>query len=267
MEKAPQPYWDALWEGGALPGPVDPADGSLGNHVNLRLHGLFTELFAPPRAAGARLLEIGCASSAWLPYFARHQGFAVTGIDFSPPGCDAARRLLEREGVAGDVVCADFRNPPARLLGAFDAAVSFGVLEHFTDPEGVVRSFRDFLAPGGLLVTIVPNLAGAVGRLMRLLDPVDFSRHVVLTPERLGDCHRAAGLVGVSCRPFLSANFCIVRTGQLRPRGAATAARYLLWWASKAAWALERRRPAAPPRASTAPYLVCVGRRPRPAAP
>ncbi len=263
MEKAPQSYWNALWEGGTLPAPIDPGNRSLGNHVNRRFDELFTELLAPQRAAGARLLEIGCANSSWLPAFARHHGFAVTGIDFSPPGCDAARRILARDGVPGEVVCADFRDPPARLQGAFAAAVSFGVLEHFTNSEEVVRSFSRFLAPGGLLVTIVPNLAGAIGQLMRLLDPVDFSRHIVLTRERLATCHRGAGLQSVACRPFLSANFGIVRTGHLRPRPLATAIRYLLWWASKAAWALERRRPVATPRESLASYLVCVGRRPR----
>jgi SAM-dependent methyltransferase len=262
MEKAPQPYWDALWEGGALPAPLDPGDLSLGNHVNRRFFELFQATLAPRRAAGGRLLEIGCANSSWLPVFARHLGFAVSGIDFSPPGCDAARRILKRDGVHGEVVCADFREPPPLLQGAFDAAVSFGVLEHFTDPEDAVRNFGRFLAPGGVLVTIVPNLAGAVGRLMRRLDPVDFSRHIVLARARLAACHRGAGLDNVVCRPFLSANFCIVRTDHLRPRPLATAARYLFWWLSKAAWALERRHPGAAPRASLAPYLVCVGRRP-----
>lgn len=92
MEKAPQPYWDALWSGGSLPAPLDPGDRSLGNHVNRRFHELFAEVLAPRRATGASLLEIGCANSAWLPAFFRHHGFAVTGVDFSPPGCDAARR-------------------------------------------------------------------------------------------------------------------------------------------------------------------------------
>lgn len=66
--------------------------------------------------------------------------------------------------------------------------------------------------------------------------PADFSRHVVLTGERLAACRRASGLEDVVCRPFLSANFCIVPTAHLRP-GAA-------------------------PHESLAPYLVCVGRHP-----
>jgi len=262
VDKATRAHWDGLWEREPLPAPIDVDDRSLGNHPHLRFHALFTELFPAPRPAGARLLEIGCARSAWLPYFARRHGFAVAGIDYSEPGCDAARRLLAREGVAGEVACADFREPPAAFPGAFDAVVSFGVVEHFTDTAGTLAAFGRFLAPGGLLVTVVPNLAGWTGRLLRALNPADYARHVVVTSAALAAGCRDAGLAEVSCRPFLLANFSLVPVGHLRPAAAGVAARYLLWWASKAAWALERGVPGIAPGGALAPYLVCVARRP-----
>jgi cyclopropane fatty-acyl-phospholipid synthase-like methyltransferase len=39
--------------------------------------------FKEYHCAASRLLEIGCARSAWLPYFAQEFGIDVSGLDYS----------------------------------------------------------------------------------------------------------------------------------------------------------------------------------------
>lgn len=52
-------------------------------------------------------LEIGCARSRWLPYFAKEFGFEVSGIDYSEVGSQQATQILFNEGVQGNIVFAD----------------------------------------------------------------------------------------------------------------------------------------------------------------
>lgn len=56
-----------------------------------------------------------------------------------------------------------FFSPPASMLGKFDVVVTFGVVEHFIDTRACLDAMSQFLKPGGLLVTSIPNLAGWIG--------------------------------------------------------------------------------------------------------
>jgi hypothetical protein len=38
-------------------------------------------------------------------------------------------QILSKEGVRGEIVCADFFSPPGSMLEVFDVVISFGVLE------------------------------------------------------------------------------------------------------------------------------------------
>jgi SAM-dependent methyltransferase len=53
--------------------------------------------------------------------------------------------------------------------GGFDSVVCLNVLEHIRDDEGVLRGFRDCLAPGGHVLVLVPAHAALYGRIDRLV--------------------------------------------------------------------------------------------------
>jgi len=235
MDKAGITHWDGLWSENPLPFAWAPDRPGVKQYVPRRFDEYFTRLFIPLRpTAGKTLLEIGCASSASLPYFARQFGFAVTGIDYSEIGCRRARAVLERERVRGPVLCADLFNPPDSLLGKFDVVVSFGVVEHFQDTAGCIASLAKFLKPGGVLFTNIPNMTGAVGSLEKLLNRPLYDMHVPLDREALAEAHRAAGLTIVSCDYFLSTNFGVC--------GLTGLDRYTMsWWAKKIMLALFAR--------------------------
>jgi cyclopropane fatty-acyl-phospholipid synthase-like methyltransferase len=98
-DQAGRDYWDGVWTDTDLPTPVDPTDRDFRNYVNRRLAAYFDQALAT-LFPGARVLEVGCARSAWLPYFARRYPITVTGLDYSEPGCAAERELLRRAGLS-----------------------------------------------------------------------------------------------------------------------------------------------------------------------
>lgn len=262
-EKATQRYWESLWRAAALPRPVRPHGRGVNHFVDRAFHREFSALFAGRVRDSFRLLEAGCAQSAWLPYFAQEFGCAVTGIDYSPTGCERARRVLAAAGVSGDIVLGNFLEPPAALLGSFDAVVSFGVVEHFEDTAAVVAALARFLKPGGVLVATVPNMAGLVGRVQKALDREVFDLHRSLTPAGLAAAAAAAGLVAVSCRPFLLFNLGAVSIERLRPHPLLHGAcRLFFAGASRAVWAVQRFTGEHATHPRLAPYLWCNGTNP-----
>src|SRR5206468_5822487 len=100
---------------------------------------------------GARVLEIGCGRSPWLPFLARRFGCLVTGIDIEPHAARLARANLEGACVPGTIVCGDAFDPGAHpgLLRCFDLVYSMGVLEHFADPAERIARLARYLGPGG----------------------------------------------------------------------------------------------------------------------
>ena len=248
---------------GDLPPPVNPEGGSIWNHVNRRFHASFAEQLGGTRTEGKRLLEIGCARSPWLTYFARYYGFVVTGLDYSEDGVRLARALLARDGIAGSVVHADMFEPPADMIGAFDVVTSFGVMEHFDDTAHALAAASRFLRPGGVLLTEVPNLVGINGWLQKVLDRRVYDLHVALDCQRLEAAHARAGLEVLRCDYVVLTQFgaCNVNLLDEASIRRAVSERFLfgLKVASSMIWRLEDRLRLHPGRL-TAGYLLTAAR-------
>lgn len=143
-----------------------------------------------PTDPSKRFLEVGCATGRWLIYFHRTFGYAVTGCDYSETGCEMARQNLARAGMSAEVVQDDL----FRLQGRWDVIFSGGLVEHFTDAQGVLAKFTSLLNPGGFLVTVVPNLSGLSGAYHRWLKPETFTTHRVVTEAQLREWYGALDL-------------------------------------------------------------------------
>jgi 2-polyprenyl-3-methyl-5-hydroxy-6-metoxy-1,4-benzoquinol methylase len=262
-DRAGKAHWDATWRSGALPDPVDPALKDVWHYPQRQFHRSFEALF-PDRLAGRRLLEIGCARSPWLPYFASHFGADVTGLDYSEVGAALARQVLAAQGVSGEVHCADFFSPPQTLLGGFDVVTSFGVMEHFDDTAAALAAAARFLRPGGLLVTEIPNLVGAVGWLQKHLNRPVYDIHVPLDREALAHAHSQAGLRVVRCEYLALLQLGIVNLSGGRARRSVVRARleFIFRLLSAGVWKLDEwTGPHAPGRLA-AGYVLCAARLP-----
>lgn len=104
---------------------------------------------ALPMMAPGRMLEIGCASGAFMHQMAG-QGWQVQGIEFSEQAAQAAAQQGYRVH-AGPLETAP---PPAE---PFDLFVGWMVLEHLHDPVGGLQKLREWAKPGARLVISIPN--------------------------------------------------------------------------------------------------------------
>jgi SAM-dependent methyltransferase len=258
-DRAGQAYWNRVWAGhgtGQLPDPRAMT------HVERRFAAFFDSVLedSPPSST---FLEIGCANSIWLPYFAK-RGFRVTGIDYSDVGCAQTCARFEAAGVDVEIVCADAFSPPARLIEGFDVVFTLGVIEHFDDTAKAVAAISRFLRPGGILLTVVPNVRGANGIVQRVVNPRVLRMHVPLTPSALVQAHAGAGLLNVHARYFIPSNFGVINLNDLDPRARATRAKGVavrqLCRLSRAVWQLDRVLPLPTSRAF-AGYIIATARK------
>jgi 2-polyprenyl-3-methyl-5-hydroxy-6-metoxy-1,4-benzoquinol methylase len=209
-----------------------------------------------------RLVELGCARSIWLPYFASELGYRVTGVDYSERGCELARAALASADTQADVVLADFFDPPAELRGQFDAVFSLGVAEHFDDTTGCISAFARFLGPNGKMITIVPNMTGMIGFLQKHLNRPVYDKHVPLDSVGLSNAHHEAGLRVLDSGYLISTNFGIVSLEGIPKNSASWVAKRLftaaLGRASLLAWLTESHLSPVRPLAA---YVYCVAER------
>jgi 2-polyprenyl-3-methyl-5-hydroxy-6-metoxy-1,4-benzoquinol methylase len=112
----------------------------------------------PPLPPG-RLLEVGCASGAFLHRMALH-GWQVEGIEYSANAAAAASAL----GYPVHVGALETAPAPPQ---AFDLVVGWMVLEHLHDPIAGLRKLKAWSRPGAWLVLSVPNARSLEFRLFK----------------------------------------------------------------------------------------------------
>lgn len=140
-----------------------------------------------PSLTPGRMLEVGCASGAFLHQMAS-QGWQVQGIEFSAKAAQAAAQLGYRVH-AGPLETAPPPDEP------FDLIVGWMVLEHLHDPIGGLQKLREWAKPGAWLVLSVPNTASLEFRLFKeKLYALQLPNHLYhFTPETLGRVLQAGG--------------------------------------------------------------------------
>jgi methionine biosynthesis protein MetW len=107
--------------------------------------------FIPPNAR--RILEVGCGRGGFAELLRKTRDVHVTAIEpFEAAAAEAESRV--------DVLIrADAEDGIAQLAPqSFDCIVFNDVLEHLSNPEGVLVAVREVLRPGGVVVASIPNM-------------------------------------------------------------------------------------------------------------
>lgn len=163
---------------------------------------LLTQFMDEPGVTGPiDVVELGCAPGRML--LELHQLRPTNryrGIELTPGGLRMAETRLAAAGVRAELHLGDARDVQIPLS---DLAVSFGLVEHFTEPAEIVYHHRRLLRRGGVGAVTIPNYAHPmVASLVTRFSPETAASHYfeVMSKEAL---HKA----------FVDAGFSQVRSG------------------------------------------------------
>jgi 2-polyprenyl-3-methyl-5-hydroxy-6-metoxy-1,4-benzoquinol methylase len=147
MKLSEYEYWDSVYTDLKLPRCFNDKDWKgyqikrmVKNHLN-----------------GGKFLEAGCAPGKFGAYFSKY-GYEIYGFDYSDKGIAQTKKNWELLGVNGKVKKVDLLSLDDEFEGSnFDLVWSYGLIEHFEDPELVVKILSSLVKPNGILITIIPN--------------------------------------------------------------------------------------------------------------
>lgn len=180
-------YWTTLWDG----------QQHKVRHLrwayvaNRQLSKLFHRALADIKHP--KLIELGCADSLWLPYLAKNYEGECYGVDFSELGCQLAQRNLALADAEGKILCEDIFSFTKTQVAEFDFVYSMGLIEHFTSPQAVLEEMYSLLKPGGVMLTVIPNLRGMYTPIARIASPTLLATHQKISPTTLAELLRNVG--------------------------------------------------------------------------
>jgi cyclopropane fatty-acyl-phospholipid synthase-like methyltransferase len=197
-------YWNKIWSKKNTI-TYDSLDSQL-----RELLTIFDDYFLRTSNAQKYFIEIGCAFSKFLEIFRIRYGFNVSGIDYSHVGCEKTISYFESIGLSlgdGKILCRDILDESQDLYEKFDCLASFGLIEHFTEPTEILKTFGSFLKEKGILITCIPNTSSHIFKLQKLIDKDIYNNHMIMDKEHLESVHTMAGLCVLQCKYIGSLHF------------------------------------------------------------
>jgi 2-polyprenyl-3-methyl-5-hydroxy-6-metoxy-1,4-benzoquinol methylase len=138
---------------GALAGQTNAAYGEGINFNLLKFMGPLSGV----------VIDLGCGTGGWASYLRNAGATRIKGLEPSDGGVLANERY-------DDVLRCSIEDAPAEFFSDASTVVMADVLEHLTDPWGVLRKIRQSVPDGATLAISVPNLQN-----IRLLLPIVIS--------------------------------------------------------------------------------------------
>ena len=145
---------------------------------------------------GARVLDVGCASG-YIAARLTARGCRVVGFESDPESAALAERHCEQ------VIVGDFESPAdrARVPRGNGFVLLGDVLEHLVDPWSALSFTRELLAPDGVVIVSLPNVAAWPVRFGLLAGRFEYADYGILDRTHLrfftrASAHRLADSAG-----------------------------------------------------------------------
>lgn len=177
-------YWETVWSGVRLPSIARPCSD---------IHRIFEANL--PKSLELTFLEIGCAPAAWMAYFHKNFGYAVTGIEYAQNAAQIARKNLQIQEVQGNIVTADFFE--LGNCSPYDIVFSAGFVEHFEELYFVVGKICSLSRQ--YVITLVPNIYGIHGWVSKTFRPDVYHAHKKIDPFLLRELHEGSNMKTLFC--------------------------------------------------------------------
>jgi SAM-dependent methyltransferase len=151
--------------------------------------------FYLPERDGARLLDFGCGTDAFLNR-ARDQGWDTLGMDVSPQTIEQVRRTGHRALLMSPTVWEKVAD------ASLDLVRMNHVLEHLYNPAEILAAVRSKMRAGAKLHIALPNPRSFTSKLFRSRwFSLECPRHVILySPAALKEFLEGAGFSGIQVR-------------------------------------------------------------------
>ncbi len=107
---------------------------------------------------GLKAIELGSGMGVYSLIMAK-RGSYVTLCDKNPLALSKAEARFKKDGIAANFIEKDIFSLNSNLLGTFDIAMSFGLVEHFLGNNrfNAVKMHFDLVKDGGVVIVSVPN--------------------------------------------------------------------------------------------------------------
>ncbi len=166
MNLTTEDYWKSVWA------KSEPGDAFRGLADLGALDVISKHL---PALNGASFLEIGSGAGHILAGFCAAMGYEAHGVDFATDPRETETLLRSRGVRVGQIHRADFLKwQPDRR---YDIVGSFGFIEHFDDPDTVIRRHFELVEPDGWVIITMPNFARGQKLLHWIMDRRNLFRH------------------------------------------------------------------------------------------
>jgi SAM-dependent methyltransferase len=136
----------------------------------------------PTLIKGKRVLDFGCGTGKHAVGMATSGAASVTGLDINEKWLEGDRRLALQHHVGRTV---EFVSSISNVdLGSYDVVLSLNSMEHFSEPESVLRQMRELLTPQGIaIISFSPPWLSPYGAHMHFFTPVPWV-HLIF-PEQV----------------------------------------------------------------------------------
>lgn len=249
-------FWDSCYEGRQ---PASFNDRNWKNYVSIQLVRLLEAL----QLDGKMICEVGGGDAELSSHLAkRHQTARFSILDFSPSGCELARKRAVSENVKLDVYQADLFSPPREVLGSFDLVMSQGVVEHFADLSAVMAAKSRLIREDGKLFTLIPNFESPIyAGLCKRWSVSVFEDHVAHDMQSFLKGHRNAKLDPVDSGYLGALEFSMLSMAMRGPEQKTWLDRKLYLWLtriSKAVHFMEYKTRDLPGTKLLSPFIYAV---------